>query len=62
MWEQLTLCRNFIAATETEGELCGRINEENICIYVRIVLQENLCKPLTHGEALLFAASVQCFH
>jgi hypothetical protein len=28
-----SLCRNFIAATEAKGELCGRINEEIIIFY-----------------------------
>lgn len=32
MMEQFSLCRNFIAAPETKGGLCGRINEEKIMI------------------------------
>jgi deoxyribodipyrimidine photolyase-related protein len=30
IWEQLSLCRNFIAATEAKGEICGGINARNI--------------------------------
>jgi hypothetical protein len=40
MWEQFSLCRNFIAATKTKGELCVRINEENIILKLPIFLNK----------------------
>ncbi len=38
MWEQFSLCRNFIAATETKGELCEGINEGETSILANEVL------------------------
>jgi hypothetical protein len=42
MWEQFSLCRNFIAATEAKGELCAVINEEKyilLNIQISITIQ-----------------------